>query len=277
MKSITKEKVKTETKQLTKGWYQLLKWIAMFTMLIDHIAFFLAEPLNWGLNEYLASRMIGRMAYPLFAFLLVESFFYTKNRKKHLGMMFLLAVISEIPFNITANMSFFYKEYQNTIFELIIAYVLLCTYEIDYDEIIRKNVLPDIKWKLAKSEFNIKLTVFSIKCCLTGLALAISEFFCTDYGFSGILLITFFYIAKKSSNNRMLFTVIAIGLFVIIQFSLKGEITEIATIADIFLIGYALINNDKFQRKVSKTEKWICRCFYPAHLILLIVYRLIFL
>ena len=99
-----------------------LKMIAVVTMLIDHIAAVLLVKLlivngTWELNGYSGSRVlniltlehmnmvkiyqlmrdIGRIAFPIYCFLLVEGFMRTRNVKKYLGRMLLFAFISEIP------------------------------------------------------------------------------------------------------------------------------------------------------------------------------------
>ncbi|MBR5614713.1 MAG: hypothetical protein IKW64_05375 [Clostridia bacterium] len=61
-----------------------LKMIAIVTMTVDHIG-------SYILKEFLILRIIGRLAYPIFAYMIAEGCKYTKNRKKYLGMMSVLA------------------------------------------------------------------------------------------------------------------------------------------------------------------------------------------
>ena len=91
-----------------------LKWIAIITMLIDHIGAAILEPYMGGefgpmptkvlgLNPMIWDfiiRGIGRVAFPIFIFLMVEGFFYTRNRKKYAIRLGLFCLISEIPFNL---------------------------------------------------------------------------------------------------------------------------------------------------------------------------------
>ncbi len=92
----------------------VLKWIAIVTMLIDHIGAAYVEPwifgefgtspdTIWGINAwtfYEILRSIGRIAFPIFIFLMVEGFFYTRNRKKYAIRLGLFCLISEIPFDL---------------------------------------------------------------------------------------------------------------------------------------------------------------------------------
>ena len=70
-----------------------LKWIALLTMLCDHAGAVLFA-------QYPVMRLIGRTAFPLFVWLLVEGFFHTSSRKKYLGRMAFFALVSELPFDL---------------------------------------------------------------------------------------------------------------------------------------------------------------------------------
>ena len=85
----------------------MLKLIAVITMLIDHIASHLI-PSNIVLFSvagknvylYLVMRSIGRISFPLFAFLLVEGFLHTRNRVRYGVSLIVCAALSEIPWNL---------------------------------------------------------------------------------------------------------------------------------------------------------------------------------
>jgi len=81
-----------------------LKLIAITTMLIDHIgAAILMSYLNSGFlgNLYFISRAIGRIAFPIFAYLIANGCKHTKNINKYIIRLGILAIISEIPFDLT--------------------------------------------------------------------------------------------------------------------------------------------------------------------------------
>lgn len=83
-----------------------LKLTALICMIIDHIAYVI--PLEW--LPYSVLRAIGRIAFPLYAFLVAEGCRHTSNRERYLLRLGLLALISEIPFDLTfngGNISFF--------------------------------------------------------------------------------------------------------------------------------------------------------------------------
>ena len=63
----------------------MLKTIAIIAMVIDHIAFYFSPVLPNGI--YVLSRALGRIAMPIFVYILVQGFFHTKNYKKYILRM----------------------------------------------------------------------------------------------------------------------------------------------------------------------------------------------
>lgn len=116
-----------------------LKLIAIITMLIDHTAFVLLkiyppamQPLfqigSTPYSLYRICRDIGRIALPIFCFLLVEGFQHTRNRKKYGINLFLFACISEIPWNFMFSDTWHYEK-QNVFFTLFLGYLAFCAIE----------------------------------------------------------------------------------------------------------------------------------------------------
>ena len=102
----------------------VLKYIAMLTMLIDHIAasglIFLLIDAGMSTRLYFISRMIGRIAFPIYVFLLVEGFVHTKDIKKYIIRIALFALISEVPFDLAFYNTVFDIYHQNFMWELLI-------------------------------------------------------------------------------------------------------------------------------------------------------------
>lgn len=92
--------------------------MAMVFMLCDHL---------WGTivpgNDWLTC--IGRIAFPIFAFLITEGYFRTKNLKKYVCRLLLFAVISEIPFNLAMGSRIFYPIHQNILWSFLISIGLI--------------------------------------------------------------------------------------------------------------------------------------------------------
>jgi hypothetical protein len=127
----------------------VLKLIACLAMLIDHMAAFLPgdfmdmkETLFTIGDKAFTLRMImhyiGRIAFPIFAYLITEGFIHTRDRKRYGINLFIFALISEIPWNLAHTGTFFYGR-QNVFFTLLLGYLGLCAlehYKSDYKKAI---------------------------------------------------------------------------------------------------------------------------------------------
>lgn len=71
-----------------------LKIIAVLSMVADHCAYYLLDGNTWA---YEVMRCFGRIAFPVFAFLVAEGFAHTRNRMRYFFSLLLFAVISEVP------------------------------------------------------------------------------------------------------------------------------------------------------------------------------------
>lgn len=96
-----------------------LKIIACIAMLIDHIGAVVVlvgvgsknlASLGPNIMLYYYSRMIGRIAFPIFAFLVVEGFVHTRDIKKYALRMLIFSLISQIPYNLAFGNRIFYTE-----------------------------------------------------------------------------------------------------------------------------------------------------------------------
>lgn len=92
--------------------------MAMVFMLCDHL---------WGTivpgNDWLTC--IGRISFPIFAFMIVEGYFQTGNLRKYAGRLLLFAILSEIPFNLAMGSRLFYPIHQNVLWSFLISLGLL--------------------------------------------------------------------------------------------------------------------------------------------------------
>ena len=73
--------------------------------------------------------MFGRFAFPIYVFLLVVGFEKTRNRKKYGLRLFILALLSELPYNLMITHSLSYPMRQNVIFTLFIGFLGMCALE----------------------------------------------------------------------------------------------------------------------------------------------------
>ena len=71
-----------------------LKIIAILSMVADHCAYFLMEP---DAPFYGVLRSFGRIAFPVFAFLVAEGFAHSRNRMRYFLILAFAGMVSEIP------------------------------------------------------------------------------------------------------------------------------------------------------------------------------------
>lgn len=91
----------------------VLHIIAMALMLMDHLWATLFPAQDW-------MTCAGRVAFPIFAFMTVEGYFYTHNLKKYIFRLLLFAVLSEVPFDLMYGGTWFYPVHQNVIWTFLI-------------------------------------------------------------------------------------------------------------------------------------------------------------
>ena len=152
----------------------VLKIIAILSMLTDHIGYiFFPTDLTW--------RYIGRIAFPLYCFLLTEGFFHTRSREKYLLRMAGFAVISEIPFDLALYHMPIYRDYNNVFWTLLIGLAVMYFSELVYCRFGNRSQ--------------------GIMFCFVGMILA--EYFHCDYGSVGVLAIYIFYLSWESRNGAV--------------------------------------------------------------------------
>ncbi len=116
-----------------------LKLIAIICMLIDHIGAHILSRIpaalqksmsigSYSFSLYRLSRDVGRLAFPIFCFLIVEGFFHTRNRLKYGRNLLLFAFISELPWNYAHSGSLTHSS-QNVFFTLFLGFLGMCVFE----------------------------------------------------------------------------------------------------------------------------------------------------
>lgn len=190
---------------LPERWHVLsgswLKIIAMASMLIDHVASQIlryypafTEPLitlgNHHITWYYLLRCVGRLAFPIFCFLLVEGFQHTHDRWKYGRNLFVFALISEIPYNLTHG-GHIYGWSQNVFFTLFLGFLALCVvrrWEEDQQSLLPQSTI------FAEHNRRLALRIFAL--IVAGILLR------CDYGSSGISFILLLYVLRHNEILR---------------------------------------------------------------------------
>lgn len=207
-----------------------LKLIALITMIIDHTgAIFFGDQIIY--------RIIGRISFPIYCFLLVEGFFHTKSREKYAARLFIFALISEVPFDY-AFFGSLNNNHQNIFFTLFIGLLGIWFAE----------------------EFKEKTPLISILGFLSAAALA--SLFNTDYTILGILYILTFYFAHSMPAGLMqLYILLGVAGS---TYLLSSSIQMYALLA---LVPISLYNGMPGAK--NKVLQYAFYAAYPIHLTLL--------
>ena len=222
-----------------------LKLLAMAFMLLDH-----TWATVWSVPWF---TVVGRLAFPIFAFQIVEGFYHTSDRKRYMKRMALFALLSEIPFNLMVADSFIYPFHQNVMLTFLIALLLM-------------------NWMESKRGSLPKFLGVSAVCVVLAFVLGIVTF--TDYYQYGIFMVFLFYWTYKIPLGWL---VQLIGMVYICD-SMAGLVYPVELFGRNFEIGQqmfavlALIPiwlYDGRQGYHSKPLQYACYAFYPAHMLVL--------
>lgn len=215
-----------------------LKFIGCLTMLIDHIGVVLFP-------KIIAFRVVGRIAFPLFAFFIAEGMYYSKNRKRYKLTMLVFALISQIPYSLLFGLK------PNIMFTFLIAMQLIEFYD-----------------KIKKSDgYTFNNYIYFANLLI--LVAIVSLFGIVDYGFWGVLLVFLLYAFKDNIVYRMLSMAACLVIL-----SIRSLPSVFALVQPVSLLAIALIliyNGEKGKPKF----KYAFYLFYPVHIAILYVLSLL--
>ena len=237
----------------------LLKWIALVTMFIDHIGAGILEmcymPDLIGIDMII--RSIGRIAFPIYCFLLVEGYKYTRSKWKYALNLLIFAFISELPFDYLFSLGVSFK-YQNVYFTLLFGMLAMMI----AGEIEKRDIPAGILLEI--------LVVIPIAY--------IAYLFNTDYDAWGVLLIFIIFLVR---NKPRWVVCISATVFVVLT-TLVGPISHfihMSSLEAIGIISFVLIFFYNGKRS-GKINKYVFYSLYPIHIAvycgiryLLMIYR----
>lgn len=238
------KKVKIETTSMS------LHIMAMIFMLCDHL---------WGTiipgNDWLTC--IGRISFPIFAFMIVEGYFHTKNLKKYVYRLLLFAVISEIPFNLAMGTRLFYPVHQNVLWSFLISLGL-------------------IHWnEQAKRKSKVWIRI-AVGCITVIIGYLIGLITMVDFYHAGIFTVLVFYFFRQKKWWSYIVQFICLWYINIEMLGGFGYEIHLGSITYFFTRqGFALLALIPIwlyrgkQGYYSKALQYTYYAFYPIHLLIL--------
>ena len=230
-----------------------LKFLAAIFMVIDHAGLMLFD-------YYEPMRIIGRLAYPIFAFMIAEGCKYTKHKVKYFGNIFILGVLFQVVYYVAE------KSLYMSIF-VTFSLSILMIYALQYF----KKQLFAKKWFLSLLAF----LIFAFSIAITYL---LNQKFSIDYGFWGSMmpvLVSLFHADPKDENQKLLqkidsvylsvfMATIAIVLIAIASHYTRFSKQEYAILTIPLLLMYS-------GKRGKRKMKYFFYYFYPIHLVVLYV------
>lgn len=182
-------------------------------------------------------RIVGRWAFPIYCFLLVEGFEKTKDRRKYAGRLLAFALVSEVPFDLAFDGKMISLEHQNVFFTLLLGFLMIWAME----EIGRNCQELLVKWTGGAAVFLA--------------AVLLAELIRCDYSGKGIIAIALLFLFRRKKAEQMIAGCVAFCWEIM------------APLAFLFVYFY---NGRRGLRL-----KYFFYIFYPAHLLVLYLITLI--
>ena len=213
---------------------------AMLLMLCDHLQLTLLPDLP-------ILRCVGRLAFPLFAFMAVEGYLHTRSLKKYLLRLLMLAVISEIPFDLLVSGSVFDPMHQNVIWTIILGLCCIRAFE---------NISADLK------------KILSAVVIIASLAAAIIA--SVDYSSAGVLTLLAFYAFRGNTVRCRLMQLLSLAFINLvllggIEFAFPYQALAVLSLPIIWLYDGSQGPHNGF----IKAANYL---FYPAHMLILALF-----
>ncbi|MCF6244359.1 MAG: conjugal transfer protein TraX [Sulfurovum sp.] len=219
----------------TSSQIELLKWIGVFAMLADHIGVLFYPSLS-------ELRGVGRLAYPLFGYVLMHNYiFFSQNKSSYIKRLLFLAILSE-----PLHYLLFQKFYAGL--SIFFMYSLVLSFFYVYEGYIKY-------FNNQKFKNGILIILF-----LLGISLSIF----IEYSIVGFLLLVAFYTAFKKNNTIATFS----ALFLLYMINYPSQYYSV--IALLSFVSVVFIVN-LIQIKIKQRKRFFY-FFYPVHIILLLLY-----
>ena len=209
-----------------------LKVIALVAMTFDHIGLYLMPHISW-------LRIVGRLAFPIFAYMIGEGCTYTSNRRKYLTNMLVLALVCQLATFVVARSLYMC---------ILVTFSLSIWVIYALDNAIKSKDLKSYIYAFASILAVVVITKV-LPRILGGTDFAV------DYGFWGVMLPVAVYLPPKKSHKLLC------ALAVMIMLSLRSSLIQWYSLASIVFL--ALYNGTRGKWNMKN----LFYIYYPAHIV----------
>lgn len=241
----------------------VLKIIALITMACDHIGDSIVHKFSFW-------NVIGRIAFPIFAFQISEGYRHTRDLKKYFIRLFAFALVSQVPFMLF--LSTFSEDYGklNIFFTLLLGLSAITLFDWcnrKADSSIRSYIGQAQDLPLHNDAMHsILYKALGVVCIIV--MLAIAHFTKCDYGWYGVAIIFLFYLFREN-KLWMNLSFIIVTAIKYIQYYLMAPSMVYAYMYMFLGVCSSLIFINLYNGKKGPGMKYFLYIFYPAHLLLL--------
>jgi hypothetical protein len=224
-----------------------LRMLAMSSMLLDHIGAAFEHSLPGAV--YIVFRTAGRIAMPLFCFLIAEGLFHTRNARKYLLRLLMLALVSEVPFDRLFLGEWLEFGHQNVGFTLLLGLLGILLFDTF----------------AARGQKAAALTAILAAGCAAWLLRS-------DYTVYGVYYIFIFYIFR---GNKLARAVALTGGVLLLSFSHLDVSTKFSLVSLAAVLAVVPITLYNGERGLGgRAAQGVFYAFYPVHLLILYAVRL---
>jgi len=245
----------------------VLKIIALTTMIIDHMGAIMPE--NFGVEF----RVVGRVAFPIYVFLVAEGFRHTSSPFKFLARLGIFAIISEPVFDLALFGEINFLANTNIFYTLFLGGAAIISYQRVRDALTARC---DELWRADRHKAELISSAAPAVAFLPGLGfMFVAQLLSTDYGGYGVFFILCMYAIKAARFRLAAMVALCLWQHIdIISFALEGYIHVIPTLyllaVPATLVPVVLVALYNGRRGIG--WKWFFYASYPAHLgVLLLV------
>ena len=229
--------------------------------LLDQLLVWVNHNWNQAVSIYEYMRYIGRIAFPIYCFLIVEGFLHTKNVKKYALRLGLFALISEIPFDLAFNEGWWDMTSNNVYFTLLIGLLVIWGISAVGKRCEEETKDQGEQEEQQKKDYGILCKIcgiLGILVCIIGGAF-VADYMGTDYAAAGVFTIVVMYLLRRKPWMGYIMGILVLTVVLIIEMNNSTEL--------IALIGAVPVCY--YNGKRGKNVKYFFYAFYPVHLLLL--------
>ncbi|MCL6603588.1 MAG: conjugal transfer protein TraX [Paenibacillus sp.] len=205
-----------------------MQLIAMITMLIDHIGYiFFPNDMAW--------RYVGRIAFPIYCYAVVQGHLHTSSKPKYLLRLLLIALLAQLPYNMALD-----PKGLNVVFTLLLSAIVLVVLD-----------------RFPKVWFGV-LFVAVVSLFM--------DYIPMDYGAYGLLLVLLF---RYTKSYWLVFTHLALNLFYLVY---NGWLIQMASLLPTLVIALGPTFWGHMEKR--RVPRWLWWSFYPGHLMILALVKM---